>query len=108
MVLFKGWIRSWKKGFLEGVVYQYRVRKSPHYLCLLLVGYHTEVLLLLLFFFFFFFFVTEKNEAENLEENEEPFIAPLGLSVPSDVELVCVPPHWPCLLLFTMVHESVE
>ncbi|XP_031193929.1 splicing factor, suppressor of white-apricot homolog isoform X2 [Mastomys coucha] len=29
----------------------------------------------------------EKNEAENLEENEEPFIAPLGLSVPSDVEL---------------------
>ncbi|XP_008767419.1 splicing factor, suppressor of white-apricot homolog isoform X3 [Rattus norvegicus] len=29
----------------------------------------------------------EKSEAENLEENEEPFIAPLGLSVPSDVEL---------------------
>ncbi|XP_012512727.1 PREDICTED: splicing factor, suppressor of white-apricot homolog isoform X4 [Propithecus coquereli] len=29
----------------------------------------------------------EKNEAENLEENEEPFIAPLGLNVPSDVEL---------------------
>ncbi|XP_006971432.1 splicing factor, suppressor of white-apricot homolog isoform X1 [Peromyscus maniculatus bairdii] len=29
----------------------------------------------------------EKREAENLEENEEPFIAPLGLSVPSDVEL---------------------
>ncbi|XP_038200809.1 splicing factor, suppressor of white-apricot homolog isoform X2 [Arvicola amphibius] len=29
----------------------------------------------------------EKNEAENLDENEEPFIAPLGLSVPSDVEL---------------------
>uniref|UniRef100_A0A8C9J117 Splicing factor, suppressor of white-apricot homolog n=1 Tax=Piliocolobus tephrosceles TaxID=591936 RepID=A0A8C9J117_9PRIM len=29
----------------------------------------------------------EKNEAENLEENEEPFVAPLGLSVPSDVEL---------------------
>ncbi|XP_012878490.1 PREDICTED: splicing factor, suppressor of white-apricot homolog, partial [Dipodomys ordii] len=32
----------------------------------------------------------EKSEAENLEENEEPFIAPLGLNVPSDVELVCV------------------
>ncbi|XP_003792924.1 splicing factor, suppressor of white-apricot homolog isoform X2 [Otolemur garnettii] len=29
----------------------------------------------------------EKNETENLEENEEPFIAPLGLNVPSDVEL---------------------
>ncbi|KAG3278582.1 splicing factor, suppressor of white-apricot homolog isoform X2 [Ictidomys tridecemlineatus] len=29
----------------------------------------------------------EKSEAENLEENEEPFIAPLGLNVPSDVEL---------------------
>ncbi|XP_032126759.1 splicing factor, suppressor of white-apricot homolog isoform X2 [Sapajus apella] len=29
----------------------------------------------------------EKNEAENLEENEEPFVAPLGLNVPSDVEL---------------------
>ncbi|XP_029412343.1 splicing factor, suppressor of white-apricot homolog isoform X4 [Nannospalax galili] len=29
----------------------------------------------------------EKNEAENLDENEEPFIAPLGLNVPSDVEL---------------------
>ncbi|XP_043344708.1 splicing factor, suppressor of white-apricot homolog isoform X3 [Cervus elaphus] len=29
----------------------------------------------------------EKNEAENLEENEEPFIAPLGLNVPPDVEL---------------------
>ncbi|KAM9054622.1 splicing factor, suppressor of white-apricot homolog isoform 5-T5 [Megaptera novaeangliae] len=29
----------------------------------------------------------EKHEAENLEENEEPFIAPLGLNVPSDVEL---------------------
>ncbi|XP_005403035.1 PREDICTED: splicing factor, suppressor of white-apricot homolog isoform X3 [Chinchilla lanigera] len=29
----------------------------------------------------------EKNEAEHLEENEEPFIAPLGLNVPPDVEL---------------------
>lgn len=29
----------------------------------------------------------EKNEAETLEENEEPFVAPLGLNVPSDVEL---------------------
>ncbi|XP_032510379.1 splicing factor, suppressor of white-apricot homolog isoform X3 [Phocoena sinus] len=29
----------------------------------------------------------EKHEAESLEENEEPFIAPLGLNVPSDVEL---------------------
>ncbi|XP_060166057.1 splicing factor, suppressor of white-apricot homolog isoform X2 [Globicephala melas] len=29
----------------------------------------------------------EKHEAGNLEENEEPFIAPLGLNVPSDVEL---------------------
>nr|XP_004668925.2 splicing factor, suppressor of white-apricot homolog isoform X2 [Jaculus jaculus] len=29
----------------------------------------------------------EKNETENLEENEEPFIAPLGLTVPPDVEL---------------------
>ncbi|XP_070331140.1 splicing factor, suppressor of white-apricot homolog isoform X3 [Odocoileus virginianus] len=29
----------------------------------------------------------EKTEAENLEENEEPFIAPLGLNVPPDVEL---------------------
>ncbi|XP_028904446.1 splicing factor, suppressor of white-apricot homolog isoform X3 [Ornithorhynchus anatinus] len=29
----------------------------------------------------------EKNEPENAEENEEPFIAPLGLNVPSDVEL---------------------
>ncbi|XP_007953221.1 splicing factor, suppressor of white-apricot homolog [Orycteropus afer afer] len=29
----------------------------------------------------------EKNEAENLEENEEPFVAPLGLNVPPDVEL---------------------
>lgn len=27
-------------------------------------------------------------KAESLEENEEPFIAPLGLNVPSDVELV--------------------
>ncbi|KAM8817868.1 splicing factor, suppressor of white-apricot homolog isoform 3-T3 [Rhynchonycteris naso] len=29
----------------------------------------------------------EKSETENVEENEEPFIAPLGLNVPSDVEL---------------------
>ncbi|KAM5188246.1 splicing factor, suppressor of white-apricot homolog isoform 2-T2 [Callospermophilus lateralis] len=29
----------------------------------------------------------EKSESENLEENEEPFVAPLGLNVPSDVEL---------------------
>ncbi|XP_016001477.2 splicing factor, suppressor of white-apricot homolog isoform X1 [Rousettus aegyptiacus] len=29
----------------------------------------------------------EKHEAENAEENEEPFVAPLGLSVPPDVEL---------------------
>lgn len=38
---------------------------------------------------FVIFFFIEKNEAENLEENEEPFIAPLGLNVPPDVELVC-------------------
>ena len=37
-----------------------------------------------------FSFYTEKNEAENLEENEEPVIAPLGLNVPPDVELVGV------------------
>ncbi|KAM6155521.1 splicing factor, suppressor of white-apricot homolog isoform 2-T2 [Rhynchocyon petersi] len=29
----------------------------------------------------------ENNEAESLEENEEPFVAPLGLNVPPDVEL---------------------
>uniref|UniRef100_G3TX63 Splicing factor, suppressor of white-apricot homolog n=1 Tax=Loxodonta africana TaxID=9785 RepID=G3TX63_LOXAF len=29
----------------------------------------------------------EKNEAENLEDSEEPFIAPFGLNVPPDVEL---------------------
>ncbi|XP_053062567.1 splicing factor, suppressor of white-apricot homolog isoform X2 [Acinonyx jubatus] len=29
----------------------------------------------------------EKNEAENIEENEEPFVAPVGLNVPPDVEL---------------------
>ncbi|XP_045152670.1 splicing factor, suppressor of white-apricot homolog [Echinops telfairi] len=29
----------------------------------------------------------EKQEAESLEENEEPFVAPLGLNVPPDVEL---------------------
>ncbi|XP_032327619.1 splicing factor, suppressor of white-apricot homolog isoform X1 [Camelus ferus] len=29
----------------------------------------------------------EKNEAENVEENEEPFVAPFGLNVPPDVEL---------------------
>ncbi|XP_043385802.1 splicing factor, suppressor of white-apricot homolog isoform X9 [Chelonia mydas] len=29
----------------------------------------------------------EAAQAENVEENEEPFIAPLGLSVPPDVEL---------------------
>ncbi|XP_032953624.1 splicing factor, suppressor of white-apricot homolog isoform X2 [Rhinolophus ferrumequinum] len=29
----------------------------------------------------------EKSEAENVEENEEPFIAPVGLNVPPDVEL---------------------
>ncbi|XP_004690890.1 PREDICTED: splicing factor, suppressor of white-apricot homolog isoform X1 [Condylura cristata] len=29
----------------------------------------------------------EKNEAENSEENEEPFVAPSGLNVPPDVEL---------------------
>lgn len=33
-------------------------------------------------------FCTEKSEADNVEENEEPFVAPLGLSVPPDVELV--------------------
>lgn len=43
-----------------------------------------------LFWSFMFSFYTEKNEAENLEENEEPFIAPLGLNVPPDVELVGV------------------
>ncbi|KAL0610364.1 Splicing factor, suppressor of white-apricot-like protein [Plecturocebus cupreus] len=34
--------------------------------------------------------IMEKNEAENLEENEEPFVAPLGLNVPSDVELLAL------------------
>lgn len=66
------------------------------------MGHHTAVLN-------FPFFLTEKNEAENLDENEEPFIAPLGLSVPSDVELVCVLVHKPLhcgLLLFFVVHES--
>ncbi|XP_006901035.1 PREDICTED: splicing factor, suppressor of white-apricot homolog [Elephantulus edwardii] len=29
----------------------------------------------------------EKNEAESIEENEEPFVAPIGLNVPPDVEL---------------------
>lgn len=29
----------------------------------------------------------EKSETENVEENEEPFIAPVGLNVPPDVEL---------------------
>lgn len=37
-----------------------------------------------------FSFYTEKSETENVEENEEPFIAPVGLNVPPDVELVCV------------------
>lgn len=44
-----------------------------------------------------------------MDENEEPFIAPLGLSVPSDVELVCVLVHKPLhcgLLLFFVVRES--
>lgn len=49
-----------------------------------------------------FSFYTEKNEAENLEENEEPFIAPLGLNVPPDVELVCV-----FLLHNTVIHVTV-
>jgi hypothetical protein len=48
-------------------------------------------------------FLTEKVETESLEENEEPFIAPLGLNVPSDVELVCVSLHHYCLLLL-MLH----
>lgn len=59
--------------------------------------------------FIAFFVFTEKSEAENLEENEEPFIAPLGLSVPSDVELVCVFLHKPShcgLLMFLVVRES--
>lgn len=43
---------------------------------------------------------TEKHEAENAEENEEPFVAPLGLSVPPDVELVRVRlPHSPVLTI---------
>lgn len=77
--------------------------KSALYIYLLLVGHHTAVLN------FSFFFLTEKNEAENLDENEEPFIAPLGLSVPSDVELVCVLVHKPLhcgLLLLCVVRES--
>lgn len=42
-----------------------------------------------------------------MDENEEPFIAPLGLSVPSDVELVCVLVHKPLHCgLFFVVHES--
>lgn len=32
----------------------------------------------------------ETAQTENAEENEEPFVAPPGLNVPSDVELVCV------------------
>lgn len=81
--------------------------KSTLYIYLLLVGHHTAVLN-----FPFFFFLTEKNEAENLDENEEPFIAPLGLSVPSDVELVCVlvhkPLHCDLLLLCVMRESTVE
>lgn len=95
---------SWQGVVLlvEGVVPQYRVRKSTH--CVL-----TCYWLIIMLTFFIFFFLTEKNEAENLEENEEPFIAPLGLSVPSDVELVRVLLHWPPCgwLLFSVVHEDV-
>lgn len=90
---------SWQGVVLlvEGVVPQYCVRKSTH-LCpyLLLVDHHADILQL-------FFFLTEKSEAENLEENEEPFIAPLGLSVPSDVELVCVLLHWPPMWLVAVL-----
>lgn len=35
-------------------------------------------------------FIVEAAQTENVEENEEPFVAPPGLNVPSDVELVCV------------------
>lgn len=37
-------------------------------------------------------------QTENTEENEEPFVAPPGLNVPSDVELVCVHVMQPRLL----------
>lgn len=49
------------------------------------------------------FLFTEKHEAENAEENEEPFVAPLGLSVPPDVELVrvCLPHVRSSPLVFT-------
>lgn len=39
---------------------------------------------------YFTLFTLETTQTEHVEENEEPFIAPLGLNVPSDVELVCM------------------
>lgn len=43
-------------------------------------------------------FLVETAQTENTEENEEPFVAPPGLNVPSDVELVCVHVMQPTLL----------
>lgn len=40
--------------------------------------------------YFVLTFLAEMAQTENTEENEEPFVAPPGLNVPSDVELVCV------------------
>lgn len=37
-----------------------------------------------------FLLIAAAAKAEHVEENEEPFVAPLGLNVPSDVELVSV------------------
>lgn len=53
------------------------------------------------------FSCTEKNEAENIEENEEPFIAPLGLNVPPDVELVRVPTSQDCHLSLLCTQGTV-
>lgn len=43
-------------------------------------------------------FLVETAQTENTEENEEPFVAPPGLNVPSDVELVCVHVMQPTLV----------
>lgn len=48
--------------------------------------------------YFVLAFLAEMAQTENTEENEEPFVAPPGLNVPSDVELVCVHVMQPRLL----------
>lgn len=48
--------------------------------------------------YFVLAFLAESAQTENTEENEEPFVAPPGLNVPSDVELVCVHVIQPTLL----------